>query len=588
MRTHYSPPPFFRRATTSRCTCDLHRNRKRFEPVALKTAIVVIPEMASLFDYFLITSIALLALSEPLDSSPPPDDLFGETRRFKDVPKALNYVHELLPEQTPLEEKCKRYAVLLAMAAATGLPYETNVDDLVKMDIPTLDVHYHAIDENGLMTLFMSATERYRITRLAPPFIDVIECLKMIDSPVVRKFLDDRELKVVHDLYKRVLRPEDQTDNPEGIEWGEFHPAFLKNFISLFGGLLDIEHLYKTSQVRPLDHGVSGQSSGAPEPTNWQDPTQDNGQETDDMTEPHRGPNLDRKRERARLFSRRVRMLAPEKIREMSRKYKRDYRERKRQREGRVRPNLTPEEKKSMRAERRRMQRRKRRLEENEQKQRAKFQRMLDRLHADEPESPSGREAQRMQLSQILAGMHQEGRNPLKLPQPWEVLLPPNAPPPSVPTAPRPPAAPVAPVAPEAPVAPVASLGPAVMSRLPPLQIPPMPAMPPFPETMLSPHLTPSPLSLNSPFGSGANQRAVVDPNVAHTMTVPDLSANPYVQAFSPNVFAAQSRVFPPMQPFGQAEQRQAHSGPTDSASQADDVDQVAQWLASSSDENVS
>lgn len=156
--------------------------------------------------------------------------------------KALNYIHDSLPGNTPLEEKCQRYAVLLSMSATLGVPYELSVSKLIMLDGYSLNLQYQKIDADDMSSFYMSAIDRYRITQLAPPFLEIIECLRMIDKPFVKVYLSNDELKIIVDLYKMVLGMPVTMVNLSGADLRTFHPSFQKTLRQLFQGHLNFDH----------------------------------------------------------------------------------------------------------------------------------------------------------------------------------------------------------------------------------------------------------------------------------------------------------------------------------------------------------
>lgn len=286
-----------------------------------------------------IITLAVLFVINTIACTPIENDIHKETRRFKDTTKALNYMHELLPDNISLEEKCKRYALLLAMAAATGPNHESDVHELVRMDNRQLDERYQAIDDNRLGLLYMRATEKYRIGRLARPFLEIISCLGKIDTLSARRFLNDPELLIIVNLYKQSLGLPAVTISLDKIK-AQFHPMFLASLRNLFEGLLDVDHLCETSQIRPArryknksDLGDFAESSNSntvrrkPLSLEMKRIRQNLHQQT------FRERHLIRQRERSRLASRRRRILNPDHVRERNRVHKQLFKERKRQRE---------------------------------------------------------------------------------------------------------------------------------------------------------------------------------------------------------------------------------------------------------------
>lgn len=318
--------------------------------------------------------LVVLASMNEIQCSSEDDDIYAESKRFKDISSALDFIHdELSPDHVPPEEMCRRYAVLLNMAAATGLPYESSVIELIKLDTEQLNEHYREIDTDSLSSLYMKATEKFRASRLSPPFLEIIECLKGIDTPVVKKYLEDQELRIIIDLYRQILGLDSKTTNSDNIDLTKFHPTFLTTIRNLFEDQLDVDFLLKTTRIRPYKPNVNRQlvdSETIAALDAW-DPQQD--LEIKRMKQvlrqrSYRERHLIRQREQSRLAQRRMRMLNPEQMRERNRLHKQE--QRKRMRETRFELSiLTPEEKRARRLEKRRERRRMQRLAEQQQKQ---------------------------------------------------------------------------------------------------------------------------------------------------------------------------------------------------------------------------
>lgn len=342
---------------------------------------------------------------------------------------ALDYMRELLPDQISLEEKCKRYTVLLAMAAVTGIPYQSSVIDIAKLDHLQLDEHYRGIDVDRLSSLYMRATERYRTTRLTPTFIEIIECLEKIDTPSVKKYLGTRELKIIVDLYMQVLGQPDVSINLDDLDLANLHPTFLTTLHNLFNGYLDVDRLLGTTQIRPFRHyknrewidpeNIVGPSSSSPH---------DSRERKEEIKrkrrvlrqQRYRERNLIRQREQARLTQRRLATLDPEQKRERDRLNQQRKRESKGQGEPRTiskTSKLTPEEKRQQRLQRRRDKRKRERLErllQRQQQQEVEWRSSLEQLRAERgPYLPSDISQTEQQLkrkqfySPLMAGLQQ-------------------------------------------------------------------------------------------------------------------------------------------------------------------------------------
>lgn len=201
-------------------------------------------------------------------------------RRFRDISEALNYMYEHLPDRMTVDDKCKRYAVALA----ERLPYQKTVSNVMAMDKAELNKSYGKMDIDRIISVYMNAIERYRMTQLAPALIDVVECLKLINLPAVNAYLNHHELVILLDLYKQVLGLPAGEIDPKNLNPTILGRAFWASLENLFGQNLDIFSQYRQDQQ------VDGQKS---------------------RTNPHSS----QRRERSRLISLRQRMLDPEGVR---------------------------------------------------------------------------------------------------------------------------------------------------------------------------------------------------------------------------------------------------------------------------------
>lgn len=182
------------------------------------------------------------------------------TQELSDVTEAVNRMQRSLTHQMPIEEKCIRYAILLSMSAKTGVPYGLTVSQLAKLNIDVLRKRYREIDTEKLGSLYMSTIDRYRASQLAPAFLDLVECLKRSDLPIVSMYLDE-ELFLLFNLYRKVLynnEPANQIDL-RTVDISRFHPSFRLSLRSLFRDHLKDECLkdYDFSELGyPISHNA--------------------------------------------------------------------------------------------------------------------------------------------------------------------------------------------------------------------------------------------------------------------------------------------------------------------------------------------
>lgn len=188
------------------------------------------------WNYLSLTFAALSALAGDIDcvrnkDKTPIHPILAE--RFQDVSRAINYMHKYLPSDMTMDEKCKRYAVLSTKPISEKLPHET-VTNVIKMNNDDLDRYYNEIDVRRMIWNYMVAIDRYRVTQLAPPFIDIVECLRRIDTNEVRRYLSNPELLVILDLYKQALGLPDTTIDIRGLNFTKFHHSFRTTIENLF------------------------------------------------------------------------------------------------------------------------------------------------------------------------------------------------------------------------------------------------------------------------------------------------------------------------------------------------------------------
>lgn len=252
-------------------------------------------------------------------------------KRFQDIPQALNYMYGYLPEFMPMEEKCKRYAVL-ASCTPNGLPYESTVKEIVMMHNNILNRHYRELEPDKLILLYSTTIDRYRVTQLAPPFIDLIECLKNIDIPEATEYAFDEELVLLLDIYKRILGRTDTVLELEKLDLFKFPQAFFAALNQLFKGFIEVD-MALDSAYQPSITITRTLQPGE------QLPFYSKRELTDEQIK-------FRRRERSRLAQRRIRILDAESLRNQNRR-SREQRQEKRKRQERLiftHPANTPEE----------------------------------------------------------------------------------------------------------------------------------------------------------------------------------------------------------------------------------------------------
>lgn len=238
----------------------------------------------------LVMIIALTVLSHVGGAKPASAN---QARRFRDVVDAVNFLHDNLPAQSTLDEKCKKYAVVSSIALSEKVPHRQSILNAMSLDENQLDKEYRAINIDRKIHVYLTTIDRYRIVGLAPAFIDIIECLRKIDTPAINIYLNHQELVIVLDLYKQVLGLPGTQIDPKSLHPNQFSPAFWESLKNLF------ERYFQ----------IFGQASSLDDDTNYA-----SSQSLDDSIS-RRQRHLRQRRERSRLFSLRQRMMDPEGVR---------------------------------------------------------------------------------------------------------------------------------------------------------------------------------------------------------------------------------------------------------------------------------
>lgn len=298
-----------------------------------------------------VVPVALLIINSYIDCTPKEasDDRW---RRCKGISDMTNFMHRSLPADMPTLDRCKKYAVLLSIAATGGMPNQSTVAKLAEENMERVDKLYQTLEISELMNRYMTAIERYRVTKLAPAFLDIVDCLKLMNLPVVNKYLDNEELIIIIDLYKRVLGLPATRVDINNLNLYRFHPTYRVSLAYLFNGYFEFDHLV-TEEV-PYRPNVRTELAGVAEPTR----NLDVDQRSPLIPEPsereqklkaqrehqrkYRQSHTYQERERARLQQQRLRLMKPIMLREQERLRRRRRRERQRQQRdasiGRKRP----------------------------------------------------------------------------------------------------------------------------------------------------------------------------------------------------------------------------------------------------------
>lgn len=162
---------------------------------------------------------------------------FPGTEPYLTENAALNLLQARLPDQMPLEARCQRYAFLLLMIETEGMPHRTAVLELITMHDDIFDMFKRNLDTNHLISLYMIAIDRYRISKLEPPFLDLVDCLSRIDVPQAKAYFNE-ELNFIVNLYKDVLDTPGSTIDLGSLDLSTFPPSMRTMLENLF-----VEHL---------------------------------------------------------------------------------------------------------------------------------------------------------------------------------------------------------------------------------------------------------------------------------------------------------------------------------------------------------
>lgn len=279
-----------------------------------------------LFEWQLV-SIAVVALTIGNTCGGPIKDP-NDTRRMTDgkICGLIDRMRRYLPSYISLDERCQRYTVLLSLCG--GVPNESLVFRVATMDKSNLSNHYEEMSLHNRTALLMAAADRYRITNLAPSFLELVDCIRQIDQPSAQGYVEHDEIVVIENLYRQVLGLPGITIDLKNLNLNRFHPAFRATLGNLFRQYFDIDGMCDTSlaPVRRHPHKPMEPSGLASDP-----------EEATRMLENikqrirYREHRLHQKRERSRLSNQRQRLLEPEIMHERYRAQQRRLRVRRRQ-----------------------------------------------------------------------------------------------------------------------------------------------------------------------------------------------------------------------------------------------------------------
>lgn len=275
--------------------------------------------------------VAVLYLSTSIQCTTSRDRF--NIKRYKDIAEALNLLRETVGNSMPLDARCRRYAVLISMFEATGALHNTTVKHVATLDDYMVNSHFQELDNTRLISMYTYAIDRYRASKLAPAMIDLLDCLRHFHTYAVGKYLSDKELITIENLYRRLLKSPGIKFDWTDIDMVEFHPTFKKTLKNLFGPNLKDED-GSIAQVEPqlVRTGPTVTSNLPAEPGKQSN-------EKDLIQEPV-SEKLFRNRELDRLRQRRMRILEPDECRERERIRYRKRREKIREAKRPIEPQI--------------------------------------------------------------------------------------------------------------------------------------------------------------------------------------------------------------------------------------------------------
>lgn len=227
--------------------------------------------------------------------------------KFYDSVDAMDYLHHSSPTQATIEERCKRYAVMASSLASRGPPRHLTMSLVLKMSEENVEQFYRRLDaKDELAPIYMAAIDGYRAASyIGPPFLELIECLKRLNRPYIKYYLENPELILILDLHKKIVQYPDMKIDLNSIDLRKFSPAFRISLENIF---------QKNLIVDSSDNQDRGDGAGA----SFSDqPTNEGGQQS--STEhskvqigPQRMVTTHRHREQERLRKRRLYLLRPD------------------------------------------------------------------------------------------------------------------------------------------------------------------------------------------------------------------------------------------------------------------------------------
>lgn len=182
----------------------------------------------------LVLAAVALSMLIHIECSPMDNVNIDVTTPCHDSAEAINRLFRYLPEQMPLESRCKRYAVFLSTADTEGVANEVALLQAAALREDILEGLYREISTLDLASRYMTTIDSYRTTHLEPAFMDLIECLRGIEIAEAKSYLNDPSLIMIVDLYKLALGPPAHAIYLQSIDLSGFSPAFRDILRNLF------------------------------------------------------------------------------------------------------------------------------------------------------------------------------------------------------------------------------------------------------------------------------------------------------------------------------------------------------------------
>lgn len=165
--------------------------------------------------------------------------------RCRDIIAALRCLQNFFPPRMPPGSRCKRYAVLLALTELQGKPHKSTVIELATIHEQIIDMLYRNMDGRRRKSLYMTAIALYRASKLEPPFVELVACLRQIDTALAGTRLDG-ELDLILDLYRQVVNSPALTIDLDAIDLKRFDPSFKTALRALFDKNIAVQHWRKS------------------------------------------------------------------------------------------------------------------------------------------------------------------------------------------------------------------------------------------------------------------------------------------------------------------------------------------------------